>query len=117
MHKYLLQFCIKDHFLLLFFFSSRKLNHGRRGTLLSGDSNRAQGNGMELHQGSGGGKLLHQRVVGMEQVPQGSGHSLKLPELRQHWDNALRHRVWWCCMEPGVGLYDPFGSLPTQDIL
>lgn len=23
----------------------------------------------------------------------------------------------WSCLEPGLGLHDPHGSLPTQDIL
>ena len=38
-------------------------------------------------------------------------------ELREHLGTALRHRVGWSCVEPGVGLSDPYGSLPTQDIL
>lgn len=27
-------------------------------------------------------------------IPQGDGHSLELPELREHLDHALRHRAW-----------------------
>jgi len=38
-------------------------------------------------------KVLHQRVLGMEQDPQGSGHSPKLPEFRVLLDNAVRYRV------------------------
>jgi len=30
-----------------------------------------------------------QRIVGMEQAPQGSGHGLKLPEFKKHLDNSL----------------------------
>jgi len=50
---------------------------------------------------------------------QGSGHGPEMMELRERWDSALRHRVWvgWSCVEPGVGLSDPCGSLPIQDIL
>lgn len=33
----------------------------------------------------------------LEQAPQGSGHSPKLPEFQQHLDNALRPRVWILC--------------------
>lgn len=39
--------------------------------------------------GGGQGKALHQRVVGMEQADQGSGHSIKQPELREHLDEIL----------------------------
>jgi len=39
------------------------------------------------------GKDLHQRVVGMKQAAQGSGHGPKLLEFKEHWDNAFRHRV------------------------
>lgn len=38
-------------------------------------------------------KILHQRVVGMEQAPRGSGHGPKLLEFKKHLDNALRHMV------------------------
>jgi len=34
-------------------------------------------------------KALHQRAVGMEQAPQGSGHGPKLPEFQKHMDNTL----------------------------
>jgi len=33
-------------------------------------------------------------VVGLEQAPQGSGHSPKAPELKEHSNSALKHRVW-----------------------
>jgi len=38
-------------------------------------------------------KVLHQRVVGMEQAAQGSGRGPKQPEYKKHLDNVLRHRV------------------------
>jgi len=38
-------------------------------------------------------KVLHQRAVGMEQAPQGSGHGPKLLESKEHLDRALRHMV------------------------
>ena len=33
-------------------------------------------------------------ALGMEQAPQGSGHSPKLLEFKEYLDNALRHRVF-----------------------
>lgn len=35
------------------------------------------------------------------------------------WTMLSRHRVWilGSCVEPGVGIDDPYGSLPTLDIL
>lgn len=44
---------------------------------------------------------------------QGSGHSSELPELREHWLSDVEIGFGWCCVEPGVGLGDPCGSLPT----
>lgn len=37
-------------------------------------------------------KVLHQRVVGMEEALQGSGPGPKLLEFQKHLDNVLRHR-------------------------
>lgn len=39
--------------------------------------------------GGGQGKALHQRVVGVEQADQGSGHGIKQPEFREHLDEIL----------------------------
>lgn len=39
-------------------------------------------------------RVLHQRVMGMERVPQGSGHSPELLEFKEHLDDALRYRIW-----------------------
>ena len=47
---------------------------------------------MELS-GEGYRKVLHQRGVGMEQVAQGSEHSLELLKTKKCLDNGLRHRV------------------------
>ena len=33
----------------------------------------------------------------MDQAAQGSEHSSVLPELTEHWDTALRDRVWVLC--------------------
>lgn len=61
--------------------------------------------------GGGQGKALHQRVVGMEQADQGSGHSIKQPELREHLDEILFlvgflfgwvRFFEWSCVEPAV---------------
>jgi len=38
-------------------------------------------------------KVLHQKVVGMEPSPQGSDHSTKLLEIKEHLDAAFRHRI------------------------
>jgi len=48
---------------------------------------------MELSGGAAGseGKGLHQRVVGMEQPAQGSGHS---PELKERLDSTLTCEIW-----------------------
>ena len=37
---------------------------------------------------------LHQRVVDPEQAAQSSGHSPKLPELKECLDSTLRYRIW-----------------------
>ena len=39
-------------------------------------------------------EVSHQRVVGMEQAAQGSGHSPELLELKQCLNSVLGHRVW-----------------------
>jgi len=33
------------------------------------------------------------------------------------WSFLCKAKGGWFCVEPGAGLDDPFGSLPTQDIL
>jgi len=67
----------------------------------------------------GEGKGLRERAVGMEQPAQGSGHGLKLLELRERLDSALRYWywIWGGAVEPRVGLGDPCGSLSVWDIL
>lgn len=35
----------------------------------------------------------------------------------QHTQTQGLDLRWSCCMEPGVGLDGPYGSLPTQDTL
>ena len=44
--------------------------------------------------GGGWGKALDQKAVGMEQVPQSTGHGPKLQKFKKGLDNTLRHRVW-----------------------
>ena len=43
----------------------------------------------------------------------------QVPEFKGRLDSALRHRLgfWMACVEPGVGLDGPCGSLPTHDVL
>ena len=53
-------------------------------------------------------------MIGMQQAAQGSGHSLELPEFKNCLDTALKPRFEFWVL--GVGLHDPCGSLPTQDI-
>ena len=45
--------------------------------------------------------------------------ALSLPKFKMHLGNVLTQGVifGWFCVEPGVGLNDPYESLPTQDIL
>lgn len=46
--------------------------------------------------------------------------ALILPEFKKHLDCALRHMVWFwrvSCAGPGMGLHNPCGLLPNQDIL
>jgi len=78
---------------------------------------------MGLHQGRvtlGVRKAsLPEGCQALEQAAQGSGCSTKLPEFQECLDVALRlSLLFGCsCVELGVGLNDPCGSLPTQDIL
>ena len=56
----------------------------------------------------------------MEQAPQGSGHGTELVRVQGVSGQCSQTHgliFGWCCMEQGVGLYDPYGSLPTRDIL
>lgn len=49
--------------------------------------------------------------------PRERGLALSLQALK-YLDNTLSGLIFeWFCMEPGVGLNDPYGSLPNQDIL
>lgn len=52
---------------------------------------------------------------------EGSGHGTELLELRKHClrQHSQTHGLifGWCCTEPGVGLHNPYGSLPPRDIL
>jgi len=69
---------------------------GRHSSLLPGDSDRTQGKGMELCQGSVRWGLendfLLRGWLRTEQAPQGCGHSTKPAEV-QELSNTLRHRV------------------------
>jgi len=54
----------------------------------------------------------------MEQAAQGTGHGPKLLEFKEHLDNTLRYLILGgTYVKPGVGLRDPCGSLPIQNIL
>ena len=66
-------------------------------------------------------KILHQEGSwAMEQASQGSGHGTKPAGVQyavgQH---SQTHSLFfgWFFEDPGVGLNDPCGSLPTQDVL
>jgi len=73
---------------------------------------------MELCHGRGSWGL------GKGAAPEGGGHRTGCPglwarpqvlEFKECSDTVLSHRVWifgWSCVEPGVGLDDPCGSLP-----
>lgn len=62
-------------------------------------------------------EVLHQMVVSMEQVLQGSDCGLKLTEFKKHLDNTLSLNIGWSCVQPGIGLDNPSGSLPNQNII
>ena len=47
-------------------------------------------------------KAVPQRVVGMEQAAQGSGHGPELTKLRKCWYTALRHWVWVWVVQCGA---------------
>ena len=53
------------------------------------------------------------------QAAQGSGHGTE-PDRDQAFGHCSQTQglvLGWFCEEPGVGLSDPWGSLPSQDIL
>ena len=83
----------------LFFVPKEQPPHeGSGGAALSSafcDSNRAQGNGMELCQGRGSWGL------GTSSAPEDGGHGTgcsgalpQVPEFKECSDSTLRHRVW-----------------------
>jgi len=56
----------------------------------------------------------------LAQAAQGSGHSTNLVEFKQRLDTALKTYgliFRWSCVEAEVGPSEPYGSLPTWDIL
>ena len=67
----------------------------------------------------GEGRGLHQRAVGMERAAQGSGHGPKGRSSGSAWTalSDIEFGFWVVLCGDGVGLGDPCGSLPTQDIL
>lgn len=60
---------------------------------------------------------LPENSQALEQAAQGSGCGTKLPEFQERLDNALSLISGCSCVEPGVGLNGPYGSLLTEDIL
>ena len=66
-------------------------------------------------------KVLHQEWgQAVEQPPQGSGNGTELAgvqEVSEQCSQTYNLISGWSCVEPGVGLDDPYGSIPTQDIL
>jgi len=80
-----------------------------------------RGTGMGLLQGRGRlgtGKRIFTR--GWEAwAPQESTHGPTLPSSRSIWTVPQTYLLilGWCCVETGVGLSDPYGCLPTRDIL
>lgn len=53
----------------------------------------------------------------MERAPQGSSCVSKLIQTFRQCSQTRGLNFGWSCTEPGVGLCDPHGSRPTQDIL
>ena len=66
-------------------------------------------------------RFFSQRVVGhWNRLSREVVVALSLLKFKKHLDNAFRHVVLifgWSYLEPEVGLDDPYGSLPTWDIL
>jgi len=66
-------------------------------------------------------KFLHQECgQALKQPPQGNSHGTELAEIQEAsglWAQRYDLTFGLTCVEPGVGLDDPYGSLPTQDIL
>lgn len=63
-------------------------------------------------------KVLHHRVVGMEQLPRAVGTALTAGVQRAsgHHSQTQGLNFGWSCMEPGVGLDILYRSFPTWDI-
>lgn len=74
------------------------LTRGRCWLLFSGDCSRAWGNGMELLQGrvrlGVRKRFSSESCWALAHVPQGTDHSPRLMEFKEHLDNSLRHMVW-----------------------
>ena len=51
------------------------------------------GGGVRGESAGSQGRVLHLMVVGIAQAAQGSGHSPKLQEFKEHLDNSLRYHV------------------------
>ena len=64
----------------------------------------------------GWGQGLHRRAVGMERAAQGCGHGPECRSSRSVWTalSDIGFDLGWCCVEPGVGLSDPCGSLGNR---
>ena len=57
---------------------------------------------------------------GLEQAPQSSGHGTGPVGIHEVFGQCSQTYglIFGCCfVEPGVGLSDPYGSLPTRDAL
>ena len=77
------------------------------------------GNGLELHQEwlrLGVGKMFFTRgLSGPRTGSQGSGHSPRLVEIKEHLASALRHRVWIWMFLRGTGSWTQwFFVVPFQ---
>ena len=104
------------------------LTRGAEGQVLSSalwgqrqDPRERHGAGTEEGQAGCQEKILHPdggRALG--QAPQGSSHSTEPAGAQEVFgQHSQTHGLffWGSCMEPGVGLDDPCGSLPTLYIL
>lgn len=64
-------------------------------------------------------KVLHQKAVSIAQAPLSACHGTELLEIKKCLDSTLRHVLIFrhSFVEPKVGLDDPYGFLPSLEVV